>query len=124
MIGTRVHHLSFPVTDLAAARAFYEGVLGLEPIPRPNLGVDGIWYGAGDAQIHLICTPDGADVGARPASLTPIGPHTAFQVEDYQKTLEHLEAHGVEVLRTSPERGQMWISDPDGNVFEMIVAGS
>ena len=27
--------MSFPVKDLARAREFYEGILGLEEIPRP-----------------------------------------------------------------------------------------
>jgi catechol 2,3-dioxygenase-like lactoylglutathione lyase family enzyme len=125
MIGTRVHHVSFPVTDLERARAFYEGVLGLEPIPRPDLGgLGGMWYAAGDAEIHIICTPSGADVGTRPERLTPLGPHTAFQVDDYRKTLDTLKRHGVEVLETNPERGQLWVRDPDGNVFEMIAVSS
>jgi catechol 2,3-dioxygenase-like lactoylglutathione lyase family enzyme len=120
MIGSRVHHVSFPVSDLERARAFYEGVLGLEPIPRPEMSLGGEWYRIGDAEIHIIVTPEGADVGARPAGLTPLGPHTAFQIDDYAKTLEVVEARGVEVLKTSAENGQMWIRDPDGNVFELI----
>jgi len=124
MIGSRVHHVSFPVSDLERARAFYEGVLGLEEIPRPEMGLGGKWYRVGDAEIHIIVTPEGADVGTRSAGLTPLGPHTAFQVDDYAKTLEALEARGVEVLKTSAENGQLWIRDPDGNVFELIEPGS
>ncbi len=121
MLGSRVHHVSFPVRDLERARAFYEGVLGLEEIPRPDIGgLGGKWYGIGDAEIHIIVTPDGADVGTPPEGLTPIGPHTAFQIDDYAKTLEELESRGVEVFKTSPETGQMWIRDPDGNVIELI----
>jgi catechol 2,3-dioxygenase-like lactoylglutathione lyase family enzyme len=123
MIGSRVHHVSFPVSDLERARAFYEGVLGLEEIPRPEMGLRGKWYRVGDAEIHIIVTPE-ADVGTRSAGLTPLGPHTAFQVDDYAKTLEALEARGVEVLKTSAENGQLWIRDPDGNVFELIEPGS
>lgn len=124
MLGTRVHHVSFPVTDLERARSFYEGILELEPIARPEMGLGGMWYRAGDAEIHIICTPDGADVGTRATGLTPLGPHTAFQVDDYQKALDKLLTHGVEIVKTSPERGQMWIRDPDGNVFEMIAVES
>ena len=124
MIGSRVHHVSFPVRDLERARAFYEGLLGLEEIPRPDMGLAGAWYRIGDAEIHIIVTPEGADVGTRPAGLTPLGPHTAFQIDDYAKTLEALEAREVEVLKTSAENGQMWIRDPDGNVFELIAPGS
>ena len=116
-----MHHVSFPIHDLARARAFYEGVLGLRPIPRPALGVEGIWYGAGDVEVHLIVTPKGVDVGTRPPGLTPVGPHVAFAIDDYEKTLAALRDRGVEVLPTNARAGQMWMRDPDGNVFELIA---
>ena len=47
--------------------------------------------------------------------------HQAFSVADYQKTLDHLKSKGLEVLETSPERGQMWVRDPDGHIIELIA---
>jgi catechol 2,3-dioxygenase-like lactoylglutathione lyase family enzyme len=123
MIASGVHHLSFAVSDLERSRRFYEGVLGLETIERPDLGLPGAWYGAGNAEIHLIQTPDGADVGTRPASITPLANHNAFAVSDYQATVDHFKRAGVDVLETSAERGQLWVRDPDGNVLEFIAAG-
>jgi catechol 2,3-dioxygenase-like lactoylglutathione lyase family enzyme len=120
MLAGRVHHVSFPIADLERARAFYEGVLGLAPIPRPALGVGGIWYGAGGVEVHLIVTPPGVDVGRRPPALTPIGPHVAFAIDDYAKTLAVLRERGIELLPTNARAGQMWIRDPDGNVLELI----
>ena len=121
MIALRVHHISFAVSDLAAARRFYEGVLELEPIPRPELGLAGIWYRAGTSEVHLIATPPGADVGAAPGRLTPLANHSAFAIADYASTLARLKARGIEVLETNAERGQLWVRDPDGNVLELIV---
>ena len=72
--------------------------------------------------MHLIATPPGADVGTAPGRLTPLANHSAFAIDDYAKTLERLEARGVEVLQTDARRGQMWIRDPDGNVLELIVS--
>jgi catechol 2,3-dioxygenase-like lactoylglutathione lyase family enzyme len=41
MIG--IHHATLLTGDLAASRAFYEGVLGLRPDPNhPQLGFDGV----------------------------------------------------------------------------------
>jgi catechol 2,3-dioxygenase-like lactoylglutathione lyase family enzyme len=120
MIATGVHHISFAVSDLDRARRFYEEVLGLERIPRPDLGLPGEWYAAGNAEIHLIQTPAGADVGARPASLTPLANHNAFAVDDYEKTLDHFKRRKIEVVETNPQAGQMWVRDPDGNVLEFI----
>lgn len=121
MIASAVHHVSFAIRDLERSRGFYEGVLGLEPIPRPELGVAGIWYGLGACEVHLIVTPPGAEVGSVPGRITPIANHSAFAIADYAATLAHLKARGVEVLETSTERGQMWVRDPDGNVLELIV---
>jgi len=122
MIATRVDHLSFAVSDLGRSRRFYVGVLGLVTLVRPDLGLPGIWYGAGNAEIHLIQTPDGADVGTRPGSITPLANHNAFAVSDYQTTVDHFKRAGVDVLETSAERGQLWVRDPDGNVLEFIAA--
>ena len=118
MLANGVHHLSFTVTDLERSRAFYEGVMGLETIPRPDIGIGGIWYSAGNAEIHLIEVP-GDD---KPQTkLTPRANHSAFAIDDYQRVLEQLKRLGIETLETSPERGQMWIRDPDGNVLELIA---
>lgn len=117
----RLHHSSFPVRDLERARRFYEGVLGLARIPRPDLGVPGVWYGVAGGEVHLIEVPAGADVGQPPGYTNPAGRHTAFAVADYEKALARLRAAGLEVLETSAEQGQMWVRDPDGHVIELIV---
>lgn len=119
-----VHHVSFPVSDLERSRRFYEDVLGVREIDRPDLGLPGAWYRAGGTEIHLIQTPDGVDVGSRPPSLSPLAAHCAITIDDYTKTFDELASKGVEVLGTSAERGQMWVRDPDGNIFELIVSGA
>ncbi len=121
MTPTAVHHVSLSVSDLERSRAFYEGVLGLETIPRPEMGLGGVWYGVGNAELHLIVTPEGVDTGSRPPGNNPVAPHFAFAVEDWEKTREHLASHGLDVLAPSAERGQMWVQDPDGYILEFIV---
>ncbi len=121
MIARGVHHVSFSVQDLEASRRFYGEVLGLTEIERPDLGFPGAWYRAGDAEVHLLEAREGIDLGRPPGKVMPLANHSAFAIESYEGTLRHLEAHGVEVVATSPEIGQMWIGDPDGNVIELIV---
>jgi len=117
----RMHHTSLPVSDLERSRAFYEGVLELRQKPRPDFGFPGVWYEAGNCEVHLIQTVPGVDVGAAPPSLNPMARHAAFGVDDYGETLTHLKAKGLEVLETSEAQGQMWVRDPDGHIIELIV---
>lgn len=122
-IQVSAHHMSFPVRNLECSRRFYEGVLGLQSIPRPDMGtLQGIWYAAGHCEVHLIETPSGADVGSAPPALNPLARHAAFTVADYDETLAHLRSHDLEVLESSAA-GQMWVRDPDGHIIELIVPG-
>ena len=122
MITSAVHHVSFSVDDLDAACHFYEGILGLERIARPDLGLPGAWLQTGATQIHLIQKPPGSDTGTPPGKTSPLANHCAFAVEDYEKTRDHLVASGLNVLETNANVGQMWVSDPSGNVIEFITA--
>ena len=126
MLTDSVHHISFAVRDLDRARGFYEGLLGLETIPRPDFGVRGIWYSAGNTEVHLIEWPEGhaPEAPDDDAPISPLANHQAFGIGDYEITLSTLRDRGVRVLETSPEVGQMWIRDPDGNVIELIAARS
>ena len=124
MLAKSVNHISFAVRDLERSRGFYEGVLGLRQIDRPDFGIPGVWYRAGNAEVHLIAIPEGVQVGAPPEGLTPLANHQAFAIEDYAKALDELHSRGIEVLETSPENGQLFLRDPDGNVIELIVEGA
>jgi catechol 2,3-dioxygenase-like lactoylglutathione lyase family enzyme len=121
MLANGVHHISFCVTDLTRSRDFYERVLGLAAIERPDLGFPGVWYAAGDTEVHLIQAPAGVDVGTPPAALTPLANHSAFAVDDYAEALRHFKNCQLEVFETNPGAGQLWVRDPDGNVLEFIV---
>ncbi|MEE9607318.1 MAG: VOC family protein [Myxococcota bacterium] len=120
MIARSVHHISFAVRDLDRSRHFYEEILGLAPIARPDLGLPGAWYRAGEAEVHLIATPDGVEIGQPAPKLTPLANHNAFAIDDYDKVVAFLKSKDIEVLETHAEAGQLWIRDPDGNVIELI----
>ena len=115
------HHVSFPVRDLDRARSFYEDLLGLQRIARPDLGFPGAWYQAGPCEVHLLEVPPDADVGMPPHGLNPLAPHCAFAVVDYEEALAAVRRRGLEVVETSSARGQLWVRDPDGHVIELIA---
>ena len=120
MIATAVHHVSFRIEELEPSLHFYRDILGLEPLDRPEFGIAGAWLGTtGGTQVHLIVVP--RDETPPATKLTPIENHTAFKVDDYEATRDHLRSHGLEVLETNPKQGQMWVSDPSGNVIEFTT---
>jgi catechol 2,3-dioxygenase-like lactoylglutathione lyase family enzyme len=119
-----LHHTAFCVTDLERARGFYEGVLGLKRIERPDFPFGGAWYELADGrQLHLI-------VHERPLTLRGTREidardgHIALRITDYTAALAHLRAHGVECLErpdnVTPWK-QLYVTDPDGNVIELNV---
>jgi glyoxylase I family protein len=107
----RLDHASVRIGDLGRSRAFYEELLGLRTAPRPELGVPGVWYDVGGAQVHLIQAPQAVD------GIDPTGPHFAFEVEDFEAVKRTLDARGVRYLDFGGS--QLWIRDPDGNVVEL-----
>lgn len=123
MIARRLHHVSFSVRDIQAARRFYGGLLGLPEIPRPDFGFPGAWYEIGDVQVHLIVPPEGAPVDTPPPGLSPLAGHAAFEIDDYEAVRAALAERGVEALETGAEVGQLFVRDPDGNVIELIRPG-
>jgi catechol 2,3-dioxygenase-like lactoylglutathione lyase family enzyme len=113
MKPVQLHHTSINVRDIDRSREFYERVLGLQAIDRPDLGMPGRWYGIGAGQLHLIqCEPMGMPID-------PSGPHFAIQVADLDAARRELASAGLEVL--DPGHDQLWVRDPDGNVVEITT---
>jgi glyoxylase I family protein len=123
-----MNHAAFRISDVAKSREFYENVLGLKPIERPNFAFGGMWYGVGNCSIHLI-------VSRKHDAPDPTGPHIAIEVDDLDKTKAELKKLGVPFLdgdsmrmRLSEEDQrrlgrQIWVLDPDGNTIELRKSG-
>jgi glyoxylase I family protein len=107
----RLNHASVRIGDLARAREFYEGLLGLRTARRPDLGFPGAWYDVGSAQLHLIEQRKMLD------DIDPTDPHFALEVDDLDAVKRVLDARGVRYLDFGGP--QLWIRDPDGNVVEI-----
>lgn len=113
-------HVSLLVADLARARDFYEGVLGLVPSPaRPQMDFAGIWYDIGPAQIHLLALPSPDPVDGRPEH-GGRDRHTALAVEDWDALRLELDRRGIAYTLSRSGRRALFVRDPDGNALELV----
>ena len=118
---TGIHHATFLTADLARARAFYEGVLGLSPdAARPQMSFEGIWYDVGcGAQIHLMLLPDPAAGLPRPAH-GGRDRHVALTVTDMAALVARLDYAGIVYTLSQSGRRALFCRDPDQNALEFI----
>ena len=120
MFGTTKAYSGFAVNDIAAAKRFYQEVLGLAVEENPaglTLRI------AGDRPILVYPKPDHT-----PATYTILN----FPVDDVEKAVDELVARGVRFERyegfEQDEKGIhrgggpliAWFTDPAGNVLSVI----
>lgn len=109
-------HSALLVTDLASARSFYEGILGLKIKPRHNFDFEGAWYDLGHAELHLMVT----QTTLQPGSERPRRDyHVAFQIDDLAEARRTLEAAGLNYRESSSGLPSIFVRDPDGNLIEL-----
>ena len=117
---TEFLHASILVENLAAARAFYEGVLGLTPSEqRPEMKFDGIWYEIGAQQIHLLVLPNPDPVTNRPDH-GGRDRHIALSVDDLAELQLALDQAEVPYSLSKSGRAALFCRDPDGNALEFV----
>jgi len=111
-----LHHAGFLVRDIERSAAFYENILGLKPLPRPDFGFAGRWYDLGNQQLHLMQS----DVVPGQTDQPNFDRHVALSVSDVEETARDLEDAGIFVARGSGRSGrpQLFVRDPDGNMIE------
>jgi catechol 2,3-dioxygenase-like lactoylglutathione lyase family enzyme len=108
--------LAMPVGGEDDAQAFYEGVLGLPRVtkPEPLARRGGCWFAHGAVHLHL-----GAEDGFVPARKA----HPAFVVADVEALAAVVEAAGHEVRWNDELPGvrRFYTDDPFGNRIELIA---
>jgi len=103
---------AYPVTDVARARAFYEGVLGLK--------AGSIWEGDGNSFIEYEIGPDTLAIGKGSPHFSPgkTGATVALEVVDFDASLAELKSKQVKFVMDayeSPVCNMALVEDPDGN---------
>ncbi|MFP4640474.1 MAG: VOC family protein [Guyparkeria sp.] len=118
-----IDHVSILVANATRAEAFYREVLGLSPLPRPDLGFPGAWLDLGAGMtLHLLELPNPDPVDDRPAH-GGRDRHFALRVEATGPFVERLERLGVDFTRSRSGRDALFFRDPDGNAVELLGAG-
>lgn len=110
---TAIAYTGYPVTDMPRARAFYEGLLGLQSAKIfEHDGRQWIEYDIGPA---TLCISNMAPDKWKPS---PDGPVTALEVEDFAAAVAGLRGGGVKFLIEPMDTGvceMAIVADPDGN---------
>lgn len=111
---TEIAFTGYPVTDMARARKFYEGVLGLVVSRKFGQGEDPQWveYDIGAGCFAIIT---GAGDKWPPANA---GPAAALEVDDFPGFVSRLKAENVTFLWPPQESPACWMTvilDPDSN---------
>jgi predicted enzyme related to lactoylglutathione lyase len=101
----------YAVTDMARARNFYEGVLGL----KPTTVLEGQW-------VEYEFGPHALAIGCAPGMFTPNpdGCMVALEVENFDEAIAHLKQHDVKFRMEPmecPPCNMAMIHDPDGNTI-------
>jgi catechol 2,3-dioxygenase-like lactoylglutathione lyase family enzyme len=109
-------NVTVPASLEAAAKHFYEGVLGLAQIPKPegtrqNMGA---WYQLVGMQLHLSIEDDVQnEVSDR---------HVCYQVADIAAANLEFRNAGVEIIpdpRPVSGQSRFFVRDPGGNLLEI-----
>jgi len=112
-------NVTVPSDVEAAAKHFYETVLGLKEIPKPagtrqNIGA---WYELGGVQLHLSVE----DRGDNAAS----GRHVCYKVADVAVAERRLRDAGTEIVsdpRPIAGTKRFYVRDPGSNLIEITAA--
>jgi methylmalonyl-CoA/ethylmalonyl-CoA epimerase len=105
----KIHHLGYAVEDLEAASRFYKenfGVLPEEPEVVEEQGIVATMFRVGESRVELVqpIYPD-SPVAKFLARHGEGFHHVAYQVEDLEAMLAHLQSNGVELVDEKPRIG-------------------
>lgn len=125
---SRPFHLAFPVHDLAAARAFYGGLLACPEGRSADHWIDFNFYGH-QIVAHLV-SGQAADAHRNPVDGEEVPvPHfgAVLPMDEWEALAERLESAGTRFViaptvrfRGQPgEQATMFFHDPSGNALEI-----
>jgi catechol 2,3-dioxygenase-like lactoylglutathione lyase family enzyme len=118
-------HVTIRTRNLAATRAFFIEVFGLEERPRPQAiqRIPGHWLYAGDAPIVHLIGSRGPNTGIGPEAWD----HVAFRLNDYARFRASLAQKGIRYSTMDlPELNErrLFFRAPCGPLIETVFRGN
>jgi len=127
-----IEHFLLYANDIEKTKDFYVEILGLNVGYRPAFRFPGYWLYANNlAVVHLVAASSenveqesylARNKAKTSNSSSPID-HIAFHASDYEKTVQHLEKHNIQMrIRVVPLKNnlrQIFIQDPNGVGIEL-----
>jgi catechol 2,3-dioxygenase-like lactoylglutathione lyase family enzyme len=117
VVITAIDHvqLAMPVGCENDAVAFYETILGVRQVAKPDdlARRGGCWFESATVKVHLGVEPD-----FRPARKA----HPAFIVDNLDELVQMLSAAGHKLEEAEPLEGydRIYVDDPFGNRIELL----
>lgn len=116
-----IDHVSVLVADVAAAVAFYQAVLDLPRVARPDLGFPGAWLNlANGVDLHLLQLPSLDPREGRPAH-GGRDRHLALRVAATAPFAARLTLMNWPFTRSYSGRDALFFRDEDGNAWELTA---
>lgn len=113
-------HVSVIVKDAKASLAFYQNLLNLACLERPNLGFEGYWLDLGAGQsLHIMQLPNPNENTLRPEH-GGRDFHFALRVSSIEEYAQKCEEEGIVYTRSRSGRKALFIKDLDNNAFELF----
>ncbi|WP_243755456.1 VOC family protein [Thiomicrorhabdus sp. 6S3-12] len=113
-------HISLLVQDADKAATFYQNILGLTVLERPNLGFPGFWldFGAGQS-LHLLQVSREHVLNDRLPEHGGRDFHFALRVRELESFVDKLEQAGIAYTKSRSGRKALFFRDLDGNAIEL-----
>ena len=124
MLNDRKTYSTIPVTDLGAARRFYEETLGMQP---EMVTEGGVMYGSGGTQFFVYPGRTRAAGHTQMSWLVPDIKAEVAALKGKGVKFEHYDVPGLEMVdeiaRSGPDVWTAWFKDPDGNLLGLTQIG-
>jgi catechol 2,3-dioxygenase-like lactoylglutathione lyase family enzyme len=122
MLGDHDVAATLAVTDIDAARSFYEGTLGLTPVMEV---LDSVVYSAGNSRL-MVYTSDFAGTNKATGATWAVGDQLESIVQGLREkgvVFEHYDLPGTtrdgDIHDVDGMRG-VWFKDPDENIIGLV----